>query len=63
MSNKAREAFQRSKEFLKKCNGQGLVEYALILALIAVVVLLAVKGVGLTTQNVFTKINTSLGNP
>ena len=43
-----------------KEKGQGLVEYALILVLIAVVVLAALTVMGPVIGNVYTKINTSL---
>lgn len=43
--------------------GQGLVEYALILVLIALVVIVALKMVGTTTNKVFSNINTKLTSP
>lgn len=43
--------------------GQTLVEYALLLVLIAIVVILMVKGTGKTVNNVFSNINSSLANP
>ena len=45
---------------LRDKNGQGLVEYALILALIAVVVLLAIKGVGVSANSKWSMINSGL---
>jgi pilus assembly protein Flp/PilA len=47
------------------CNkkGQTLVEYALLLVLIAIVVYLMVKGSGLEVNRVYSKINSALGNP
>ena len=47
------------------CNkkGQTLVEYALLLVLIAIVVYLMLKGTGLEVNKVYSKINSALGNP
>lgn len=60
MSQQLRQMMGKAKETLKNANGQGLVEYALILVLIAIVVLAAVKGVGHTTSNVFDAVNTAI---
>lgn len=49
-----------SVQTLKSQKGQGLVEYALILALIAVVVITAVSGIGTQANLKFQKINTEL---
>ena len=46
--------------FSPKEKGQGLVEYALILVLVAIVVIAALMVLGPTISNVFTKINSSL---
>ena len=46
--------------FSPKEKGQGLVEYALILVLVAVVVLAVLTILGPIIGNVFTEINTSL---
>ena len=43
--------------------GQTLVEYALLLVLIAIVVYLMLKGAGLEVNNVYSKINSALGQP
>lgn len=40
--------------------GQTLVEYGLLLVLIAVVVIIMVKGVGQTTNNVWSRINSGI---
>ncbi len=48
--------------FAPKEKGQGLVEYALILVLVAIVVIAALMILGPIIGNVFSKINTSLGN-
>lgn len=47
--------------FSPKEKGQGLVEYALILVLVAIVVIAALMILGPVIGNVFSKINTSLG--
>ena len=46
--------------FAAEERGQGLVEYALILVLIAIVVLLAVQLFGTTLNNTFEMINNRL---
>ena len=40
--------------------GQTLVEYALLVVLIAVVVIIMVKGVGQTTNNIWSRINSGI---
>lgn len=47
--------------FSPKEKGQGLVEYALILVLVAIVVIAALMLLGPMIGNVFSKINSSLG--
>ncbi|OQY36255.1 MAG: pilus assembly protein [Anaerolineaceae bacterium 4572_5.1] len=47
--------------FSPKEKGQGLVEYALILVLVAVVVLAVLLVLGPIIGNVFTEVNTALG--
>jgi pilus assembly protein Flp/PilA len=46
--------------FSPKEKGQGLVEYALILVLVAVVVIAALTLLGPTIRDIFTSINTGL---
>ena len=46
--------------FAPKEKGQGLVEYALILVLVAIVVIAALTILGPVIGNVFSKINNSL---
>lgn len=46
-------------KFLAEESGQGMVEYALIIAFIAVVVLTAVKPLGTKIKNLFNSINFS----
>ena len=62
-------AFLRQKHFLKGNNtmlfapkekGQGLVEYAIILALIAIVVIAVMRLLGPKIGNTFSTINSSL---
>lgn len=43
--------------------GQTLVEYGLLVILIAVVVILILKGTGLQVNNMFSNINSSISNP
>ena len=49
--------------YKKNEKGQGLVEYALILVLVAIVVMLGLKSVGQSTSSAFNHVNTDLGNP
>lgn len=46
--------------FAPKEKGQGLVEYALILVLVAIVVIAALMVLGPIIGNVFSKVNSSL---
>jgi len=48
--------------FLPSQKGQGLVEYALILVLVAIVVIAALMLLGPVIGNTFSKINTSLSS-
>lgn len=48
------------KNFLKNESGQGMVEYGLIIALVAVVVIAALTVLGTNTSGIFSKISTSL---
>ncbi len=49
-----------AKSFIKKEEGQGMVEYALIIALIAIVVIGALVILGPQISALFTKIGTEL---
>lgn len=60
MSIKVKKAWNTMKDVVKSKRGQGLVEYALILVLIAVVVIVAVRTLGTTTRGVFQNVNTEL---
>ncbi len=44
----------------KSEKGQTIVEYALLLILVAIVVILLVQGIGLTANNVYSKTNSAL---
>ena len=48
--------------FFSKEKGQGLVEYALILVLVALVVIAALMILGPIIGNVFSKVNSSLSS-
>ncbi|MEA2667118.1 MAG: Flp/Fap pilin component [Chloroflexota bacterium] len=53
--------FQRILDLLARDEGQGMVEYALILVLIAVVVIVVLIILGNQVQNVFCNISGGLG--
>jgi pilus assembly protein Flp/PilA len=55
-----KDMYARGMAILKSDEGQGLVEYALILVLIAVVVIAGLRSVGTTTSSVFNNINSNL---
>jgi len=50
------------KRFWKDESGQGLVEYALILFLIAIVVIIALTTLGKKTNNVLTNVGAALNS-
>lgn len=52
--------FNAIKRFWNDESGQGLVEYALILFLIAIVVIVALTTLGKKTNNVLTNVGTAL---
>ena len=54
-------ALRRLRAYLKGEDGQGMVEYALILVLIAVVVIVVLIVLGNQVQNVFCNISGGLG--
>ncbi|MBC8018305.1 MAG: Flp family type IVb pilin [Verrucomicrobia bacterium] len=56
MSGHIKQFCKKAKLVLKEEKGQGLVEYALILVLIAVVVMGAVKVLGKNADDVFTEV-------
>jgi pilus assembly protein Flp/PilA len=53
--------FQRLRDVITRDEGQGMVEYALILVLIAVVVIVVLIVLGNQVQNVFCNISGGLG--
>lgn len=54
------EMYVKCINAIKSEKGQTLVEYALLLVLIAVIVILMVKGIGLQANNTFSKVNSAL---
>jgi pilus assembly protein Flp/PilA len=62
MLSHIRKLQAKAQGFIKNEKGQGLVEYALILVLIAIVVMAAVKNVGLTTSSAYSKVDSGLKN-
>ncbi len=55
------EFLLRTYTIIQSKRGQGLVEYALIIVLIALVVILMLQGSGKQVNRVFSKINSALG--
>ncbi len=54
------ELYVRFQTAIKDEKGQTLVEYALLLVLIAIVVVLMVQGIGGSANNTFSKVNSAL---
>jgi pilus assembly protein Flp/PilA len=54
---------ERLKRFLKDEEGAALVEYGLLVGLIAVVCILAVTTLGTGVRDQFTDVNTALSGP
>lgn len=54
------ELFMKFQAAIRTEKGQTLVEYGLVLLLIALVVIVMVKGIGGTTTNTYSKINATL---
>jgi len=52
--------FIKAKNFMNDEKGQALVEYALILVLIAVVVILMLTGLGGNVNNTFSRVNSAM---
>jgi pilus assembly protein Flp/PilA len=50
------------KSFIRNENGATLIEYGLIAALISVVAIVAIRGVGSKVNTAFTNVNNALGN-
>lgn len=55
--------FMMVNYFTRKDEGQGLVEYALILVLIAIVCIIALQFLGLATSNALNTIGSSVAAP
>ncbi len=55
-------ALNQLKTHLQAQNGQGMVEYALVLVLIAIVVIVVLTTVGKQVNNVFSNISKGLGS-
>jgi len=60
MLSHLRKLCERSIGKVRNNRGQGLVEYALILVLIAIVVMAAVRGIGTSANSQFSKIGSEL---
>ena len=58
--NEMKKALQKLYAGLKSRKGQSLVEYALILALIAVVAIIMLRGVGVHVNNTLSSVNANL---
>jgi Flp pilus assembly pilin Flp len=56
MTKQLKKLFRR----MQKQSGQSLVEYALILALISVVAILVLRGIGTTVNSKLENVNTNL---
>jgi Flp pilus assembly pilin Flp len=50
-----------AKKFWKDESGQGLAEYALLLGLIVIGVVVLIQGMGISIEKIFTKANEDLG--
>ena len=60
MTRKAHELILAIRNRLERQEGQALVEYALILALIAVVSIVVLNLLGINVSRIFEKVNTAL---
>ena len=54
--------YMKVMDSIKSEKGQTLVEYALILVLISIVVILMLQNTGQNVNNAFTKVNSALKN-
>lgn len=50
------------KRLIKEEEGQGMIEYVLIVAFISIVAIALITGVGKKVQNIWTNTNTALGS-
>ena len=66
MGNRVLEAGERIRELVERLRnnqeGQGMVEYALILVLISIVVIVILTTLGKTVNNVFSNVSHGLAN-
>jgi pilus assembly protein Flp/PilA len=66
MGNRVLEVGERIRELMEKFRsnqeGQGMVEYALILVLISIVVIVILSTLGKTVNNVFSNVSHGLAN-
>jgi pilus assembly protein Flp/PilA len=62
LQSKAHGAYLALRARLERQEGQALVEYALILALIAVVSIAILQAMGVNVSRIFDKVNTALSN-
>lgn len=60
MFDKMMELYYKALSYLKTEKGQALVEYALIIVLIAIVVIAMLTATGKSVNNTFSKINSAL---
>jgi Flp pilus assembly pilin Flp len=60
VSEKMKKSLRKLYRGLKQRKGQSLVEYALILALIAVVAILVLRGIGGNVNNKLIAVNSNL---
>jgi len=60
--SKVHGAYLALRARLDREEGQALVEYALILALIAVVSIAILQAMGINVSRIFNKVNTALSN-
>jgi pilus assembly protein Flp/PilA len=58
--SRMKKHIQKLVRRMKRQSGQSLVEYALILALISVVAILVLRGIGTSVNNKLTDINSNL---
>jgi pilus assembly protein Flp/PilA len=62
LQSKVHSAYLALRARLDREEGQALVEYALILALIAVVSIAILQAMGVNVSRIFNKVNTALSN-
>jgi Flp pilus assembly pilin Flp len=55
-----KRSYQKILRRFKQCPGQSLVEYALILAFVAIVAILVLQGIGIGVNNHLVSVNANL---